>query len=515
MLSEEVFLSLGPFDLALPLGSYLILFKYAYVLAYVLWAVWAARRQSARVVLAGTLVLGALGLVVVQAPLGRAYGLEEGSALLPAVADAMVVAAGASPFDGWQVGVANDHPGWSALLAALSGFEPLRLLSMQRCVGFLAIGFFCGATLLGLARLETVSLPPLSRALALFFALFLSSGQLDFLYLSYIPLPHVLFVEPRLAVSLPGALLAGGLLLSPLRSGRILGALALGAIAYLDAVCWISTASAVALALAGPGIERRFESLAAAAAGIALGSPMWTSLPGVAGADVSLATTVLFPSPVPILALLALVGLLRRREAAHRFGLFLVAGAAVAVVLGSAIGPVLLRYLLAVLAGYGFAFLVFRAKDALFPARPRLPLAVGLLVLLPFTFFYWWQPRTMDPWFGASLAPVSPRLENLAGWIRESTPEETVVLVFRNLGPWLPAFTGRRVVVAPDEDVEYDEGDRLLDVARKSGATHAVILRADLERLPHLRELVSTSEGLTELHAVARWARVYALSRDD
>jgi hypothetical protein len=515
MLSEEVFLSLGPIELALPLGSYLILFKFAYVLAYCLWVVWVARRQSARAVLVGTLALGAFGLVVMQAPLGRAYGLEEGSALLPAFADAMVVAAGAPPFDGWQVGVANDHPGWSVLLAALSGFEPLRLLSMQRLLGFLAGGFFFGATLLGLSRLETVPLAPLCRALALFFALFLSSGQLDFLYKPYIPLPHVLFVEPRLAVSLPGALLAGGLLVAPPRSGRILGALALGALAYLDGICWILTALAAALALAGPGIERRLESLAAVAAGVALGAPMGPSLPGVAGAGVSLAGTALFASPVPFLALLALVGLQRTWEPAHRFALFLVAGAALATVAGSATAPLLLRYLLSVLAGYGFALVVSRAKDSFFPATPRLPLAVGLLVLLPYTFFYWWQPRTMDPWFAASLAPVSPRLESLAGWVRENTPEETVVFVSRNLGPWLPAFTGRRVVVAPDEADEDDASGALLDVARKSGATHAVILRADLERLPGLRHFVSTSERLTELHAVARWARVYALSRDD
>ena len=103
----------------------------------------------------------------------------------------------------------------------------------------------------------------------------------------------------------------------------------------------------------------------------------------------------------------------------------------------------------------------------------------------------------MHPLFRESLSPISPRLLSLSEWVRENTSRDSVFLVSKNLGPWLPAFTGRRVVVMDDTRSEPPP----------SGVTHVVVLRADDDRL---KRLVSEAQW-KKIHSVARWARVYAI----
>jgi hypothetical protein len=120
-------------------------------------------------------------------------------------------------------------------------------------------------------------------------------------------------------------------------------------------------------------------------------------------------------------------------------------------------------------------------------------------------------------------------METLCSWIREHTPSTSVFLVWKNVGPWVPALTGRRVVLG--EEMEraqnnVDERYRLsriflgdpsetLAALRRFGVTHVVVLRTDLERFPELRQYVENSTILQPVFSVGRWARVLTVPRGE
>ena len=556
MLSEQIEL---PFGLSLTLGSFLILFKYVYCAAYCLWAVAAPRFRQTGWFLAGGIGLCLFGFASVKLPLSRPYGLEESSEFLQSLADSMVTAARGSPFDGWRLHSSNQHPLWSLLLAVVSGFDPARILTLAPWIGVITILLFSGLTLLGLRLLDDVSgyreeTSVRARHFAVFFALFLSSGQLDFLAQPHIYWPHVFLIDPHLALSLPLVLLAGGLSLSPSRFRGALGSLALGALAYLDLTYFVLTAGTVTLTLLGSGNRSRAAASLSVAGGVVLALPRLSWLmndPWVGTIETTttggffswLGSSVLIPSPLPFLALLAIAGMLRSRRPTERFALFLVMGCLAAAAAGHFGAPafeassvhLLLRTMESLFAGYGFHRLLRwflslpsgpsgSSGDIDEVRRLRLGLTAGLVFLLPWTFFFWWQPRTMDPAFRESLNPISPRLLSLAAWVRENTASDSVFLVGKSLGPWLPAFTGRQVLVADDsmsasdrEDLRtalgaLDRGDpSSIDGMRKLGVTHIVVLRTDVDETPQLRALVADSPVVRRVHSVARWARVYAI----
>jgi hypothetical protein len=174
MLSEPIDL---PFGLSLTLGSFLIIFKYVFCAAYCLWAVAAPRFRKSGWFLAGGIGLCLFGLLSAKLPLSRPYGLVDSSELLPSLADSMVTAARGIPFDGWRLLSPNQHPAWSLLLGALSGFDPARLLSLVPWLGVVTLVLFSGITLLGLRLPKKRRYPgnetraELARHLAVVFAL--------------------------------------------------------------------------------------------------------------------------------------------------------------------------------------------------------------------------------------------------------------------------------------------------------------------------------------------------------
>lgn len=551
MLSEQIVL---PFGFSLSLGAFLILFKYLYSAGFCLWAVSLFRWRRTSWFLVGGLGLCLLGFAAVQAPLNRAYGLEDSSEFLPGLADSMVTAATGSTFDGWRLGSPNYHPVWSVLVASLSGFDPIRLRASAAWLGVLAILSFSALTLLGLRLLERTTdhrddTSPGGREFAVFFALFLSSGQLDFLEERYLYWPQVFLIESYRALSLPLVLVAGGLLLASSRFARGLGALTLGILANLDPDLFLIAAGVTIVTALVSGRAKCLASLPGAAFGLALGIPQlfrlssdpWLGIAAMKDATGTgllsrLETSLLVPSPLVFLSLIAIIAIVRKPMPGHRFAVVLTAGCIVGTV-GSGLGvpwfetssvPLLLRDVVSLLAGYGFHGLLVRfRRTGADTARLRdrgLWVTVGLFFLLPWTFFYWWQPRTMDPVFRDGLSPVSPRLERLAAWVTKQTPRESVFLVSKNLGPWLPAFTGRRVLVADEPPREGSRDDIRLTLEaldrgnpssvgelRRLGITHVVVLRTDLERSPQLDDLLARTRMLRQVHSVARWAKVYAV----
>ena len=107
-----------------------------------------------------------------------------------------------------------------------------------------------------------------------------------------------------------------------------------------------------------------------------------------------------------------------------------------------------LRYVMSLAAAFALA----EAARWMSAASPRL--AGGrahLLVLsacLPLAFPVYHDPPTMDRYYAESLRPIPPKIEAYAEWIRTRTPPDAVFAAGRSAAMWIPALTGRRVLLA-------------------------------------------------------------------
>jgi hypothetical protein len=61
-------------------------------------------------------------------------------------------------------------------------------------------------------------------------------------------------------------------------------------------------------------------------------------------------------------------------------------------------------------------------------------------------FPYWWHPLKMDAHFRASLSPLPQILTSTRRWILEETESDALFISSSELGQWIPALTGRRLV---------------------------------------------------------------------
>ncbi len=552
MLTELVNLPLG---ITVSLGTFLIASKYLYCSVYILWAFGSARRASGKIFLLGLLALVLVTSETVRIPLERPYGLTLSSPLLPSFADAMAATETGRPMEGWLLNHPAAHPAWSALLALVSGLDSSRLLRFLPWLGALTMILFASGTLAALGLVDPSRGKCLKGRLsgahfAVAFAVFLSSSQIDFLYSQPIYGLNLFFIAPHRSLALPLMLCTTAVFLARSRAGILAGALSLGALAYLETTYVLSAGVALTTALVvfRKSSTKRFERLIFLATGLCLGIPRVAQLltvPGVPNTasltDTSwsrLTSTWTWPSPMLVLSLLAIAWMLSRRPPIQRVLLPLLGGVVLTVVFATVDTPIVnpeaahvaLRFLLCLCAGYGFHFLVQELGERAVKGGSRhLTTArmtgLGLLLLVSFTFPYWWQPRTMDPYYRKCLSPVSPRMETLAAWIRENTESESVFLVWKNVGPWVPALTGRRAILGEESEYvkshvpfptildEMTGGDisRSRTALRRLGVTHLVVLRTDVERLPNLPALVADG-ALEPVFSVRRWARVFSVS---
>jgi hypothetical protein len=72
--------------------------------------------------------------------------------------------------------------------------------------------------------------------------------------------------------------------------------------------------------------------------------------------------------------------------------------------------------------------------------------AALLLLWLPFTLPWWWNPPRMDAHFVASLDPLPADLPPLGEFLRAQAGGRDVVLAGPAVAPWIPALSGRRVL---------------------------------------------------------------------
>ena len=77
-------------------------------------------------------------------------------------------------------------------------------------------------------------------------------------------------------------------------------------------------------------------------------------------------------------------------------------------------------------------------------------LCLVLLVTLPFSFPYWWNPVSMDRYYSRSLSPIPTEVRRLTTWVRAYTDRNDVFLASPELANWITALSGRRVLLTGD-----------------------------------------------------------------
>ncbi len=176
-----------------------------------------------------------------------------------------------------------------------------------------------------------------------------------------------------------------------------------------------------------------------------------------------------------------------------------------------------LRYVMSLAAAFALA----AAARWMSAASPRL--AGGrahLLVLsacLPLAFPVYHDPPTMDRYYAESLRPIPPKIEAYADWIRTRTPPDAVFAAGRSAAMWIPALTGRRVLLAeagkllPADQAERKAVERTLLTSSDEGEARAAAQRYGVTHLAIDEELMHEygADSFAGL-AVQPWDRTVA-----
>lgn len=472
----------------------------------------------------GFLLLGALLAIVwvfgvTHWPLQSLYGLLTSGDRVGNLALVQVVAAGNSPLHTAQAGQLTFEPFWGLLVAALSGFEPERVLvlypflSLATCLGF-ALSLF--------SSLRGEAWSPWERALVAGFATLLSSAPLEYAGTYRVPWAMTFLLKPNHAlgfVLLPPLLLA----FARIRSwrGRIAVGLLLHVLGWAFVIHMAFAAAGfvlfAAFSLLARHSERRKDALdAALVIGVnvlvvspyllmlVVGYPFLYASPRAMIPPFSphLLEATLKQGPIFWLGLWGTLLAARRDRLGRVFAAQVGAGYAIwaSVLLLSALQIARerdeiyywIRFLTAAAAGIGAYDLAGRAASwlRLAPLPPHLRCAAVLAVALPWSLPYWWNPLVMDSYVPGSLQPIPDRLRLPTDFIRRQTDPQAVFAGDRDYARYVAALGARRVTLAENLHVPPAAGDRIaleralvldsvgadaLALARQLGVSHLLI----------------------------------------
>ncbi len=498
------------------------LFRMAWVAAGLALLAAGWKRLSPRRTLAAILLLHLAAWVAYVIPLGRLYGLEEHRDRGFMIGMVATVAAGGSPFEHTQVRYGSLEPFWGALLAVFTGFEPARALPVYQLMtplGLLLVGVcvYSGwrdGTLAGeweavLLAYAVLGLSSISMSqdvpLPLFWAgsFLLKPNHTAALGLAVLAMGGVakgwnalrlglvlgvaawMFLLPW-AYLLPGLALAVLFFGLPWMRGRVAAAIALSAVIVAPFVMRLARDYAPQ-SRGESSVQVWRDSL-----GARLAEPHWVTL------DLGL----VFP-----LAVVALWGLTQRKMYRDRVLLGVAAATGVSWVV-YAIGAVAgfspepdefhywCRFVAALLAGIGLTGAAEHIERWRGLATGRGALIV-MAALLPLNFPAWYHPPTMDRYFKWSLAPIPARVLDYGAWVRDNVPRDAVFAAGPSACIWIPALSGRHVLLVEDSrpPADYlarDQAQKVLftsddpaavqAAARQHGVTHVAIDDATVEK---------------------------------
>jgi len=472
---------------SLDVPAFLAAARALYPALAVVWLAILLKVRKAWWLLAGALLANAYAWAVTNYPLLRLYALGPSRDRVSNVALCQVVAAGNSPLHTWQVGQLHFEPFWGLLVAALSGWNPDRVLALYPFLPLATALGFALALYWGL-RPATSGAPPSGdegawsaweRALVAGFATLLCASPLDYTGIYRGPWSMTFLLKPNHAV---------GLVLFPLvlrgfariRGWR--GRIGTGLLLHLMGWAFILHMAYAAFGLAvfaawslldrraGAGRDVR-DTLAVIGVNalivspyvvmLLLGYPFLVKSPFMTINPLSphlLETTVrggwLFP-----LGLWGAAVAYRRGDRLGRLWAAQVAGAYLiwagylllsAMQLARERDEIFnwLRFLAAASAGIGAWDLARRVlgwTSRPWPAAARAGAAA--LLALPWSLPYWWDPARMDLYFPGSLRPIPESIRAPTDFLRERTERRAVVAGDHDFARWVGALGARRVLL--------------------------------------------------------------------
>jgi hypothetical protein len=480
----------------------------------VLW-----RRPRPRAALFLVVAANLVAWAAYVAPLQRLFALDEGGDRAYLIGMASGVAVGLSPLEHVQFGLGSPEPFWNAALALLAGLRPERVMAVLHWLAPASLVLVAWGLYAGLRPPSADPADDWERVLIVFAALLLSSTSLH-------PRPPVpalwmanFLYKPHHALAWALLGLAVGLRAHRPRAGLGLG-LVLGLLGWVFLLHWAYLAAGLVAALVFGRGERHLRPLSVAllvsglvvapyvghllrdyhpAGSGATAQHMWGDPHGLPLAVPTWSTLDL--GPLLVLGAAGAWCAWRRRTprdrvllglAAATWGLFLVSipGA----LWGIAPEPdelhYFLRFVTALLAGVALAA-GGRHVEAAAALRPGQGALLALAACLPWSFVAYWDPPAMDRYYGVSLTPLRPKVLEYGKWVRESTRPDARFVAGRSAAVWIPALSGRKVLLAengkllpPDhaarkalERVLLTEGDEatVRQAAAAYGITHVAV----------------------------------------
>jgi hypothetical protein len=446
------------------------------------------RRPSPGLAVALVLALNLGAWLAYVGPLGRVYGLDVQRDAVFNVGMAACVAAGNSAWDHTQTGLASLEPFWSFVTAALSGFDPARVLRVYPFLTPLSLIAVGCALYWGLRGQGDDVADRWDRALVVFAVLGLSSFSMA----AQAPIPPLwagnFLLKPNHACGFGLAAIALGLRAKG-AAWWVLG-LVLGLLAWVFILHWAYLVAGLVAALAlQDKRERRVANLAAAVALSALlAAPLVANLSrdflpragdsaDQVWAMTNLARVLALPNwvtvdlgPLLILGGAGVVVLWRRRATRDRLLLGLFAATLVSW-LGLAIGSLFglgpepdelhyfLRFAVALCAAAALstgAQLIAR-KWSLGDGQGHV---IVMAALLGLTFPAYWDPPTMDRYYPWSLPALDKNVVAYGAWVRGHTSPADVFAAGPDAASWIPALAGRRVMLVGDARPPRDYAER-------------------------------------------------------
>jgi hypothetical protein len=409
-------------------------------------------------------------------PLGRLYALSDGIDRAFNVGMAACTAAGNSPFEHTTAGLGSPEPLWNALIAALAGFRPEAVTTVFHWLAPASLALFTAAIYGGL-RAGSSPEDRWERVLTVFAALDLSSLSMS----GRAPVAPFwtanFLVKPNHGIGWGILALTAGVWARSLRPLPL--TIALAVLAWVALPVWAFAVAGLAVGcLLQPKGERRVRVLLVAVCVSALAAlpyvlhlardyaplgtnraarHMWNDPTGLVIALPDWATLDL--GPLLTLGAVGAWSWWRRRAARDHalLGLLLVAWAAWLVSLPAAVFGIapepddmhyFLRFTTALAAGAGLAALA-RRLEAVGGLRTGQGHALVLAACIPFSFFAYWDPPSMDRYYPLSLPRIPEKVLEYGRLVREQTPAGAIFVAGRSSGTWIPVLAGRRLLLGP------------------------------------------------------------------